>query len=119
MRIVNERDIAVVKTGHGTAKYLVGDPRRRGPNVIIRFWGPQANLPVHSHPFTEMWYVLQGEVNFGSAMCGQGTCIFIPPGDVYGPITAPKGVTLLRYAADGEAAVDWEQVRRKQGAGST
>ncbi len=118
VQFVNERDIGVVKTGHGTAKYLVGDPRQRGPNVIIRYWGPQANLPVHSHPFTEMWYVLEGEVNFGNSVCSLGTCIFIPADDVYGPITAPKGVILLRYAADGEGAGARGQLGLKQGAGS-
>lgn len=86
-----------VKTGHGMTKFLI-DNGRQGPNIMIRYWGPETNIDIHSHPYDEMWYVLEGEVVFGETAYSAGSVVYIPAGVPYGPTTAPKGAALLRYA---------------------
>ena len=65
---------------------------------MIRYWGPETDIPVHSHPYDEMWYVLDGEVDFGDTTYATGSVVYIPADTPYGPTRAPKGTTLLRYA---------------------
>src|SRR6266581_1505317 len=87
-----------VKTGRGMTKFLISNAKGEGANIMIRYWGPETNIPIHSHPFAEMWYVLEGEVIFGDTTYTAGACVYIPKGVPYGPTTAPKGAALLRYA---------------------
>ncbi len=65
---------------------------------MIRYWGPETDIPIHSHPYDEMWYVLECEAEFGDTVYTAGSCIYIPPDVPYGPTRAPKGAALLRYA---------------------
>jgi quercetin dioxygenase-like cupin family protein len=95
---VNEQDVQQVKTGQGLTKFLIENKPGEGANVMIRYWGPETNIGIHSHPFDEMWYVLDGEVWFGETVYTAGAAIYIPGNVPYGPTTAPKGATLLRYA---------------------
>ena len=87
-----------VRTGHGQTRFLIKNAPGEGANVMIRYWGPETNIPVHSHPYDEMWYVLEGEVEFGDATYTAGSVVYIPAGVPYGPTRAPKGTALLRYA---------------------
>ena len=87
-----------VKTGHGQTKFLIKNGPGEGANIMIRYWGPETDIPIHAHPYAEMWYVLEGEVDFGDTNYKAGSVVYIPKGVPYGPTRAPKGVTLLRYA---------------------
>jgi quercetin dioxygenase-like cupin family protein len=87
-----------VKTGHGMTKFLIKNEAGEGANIMIRYWGPDTNIPIHAHPYAEMWYVLEGEVEFGDTAYSQGSVVYIPAGVPYGPTRAPKGAALLRYA---------------------
>lgn len=98
MQTANEKDVEKVKTGQGMTKFLIQNAKGEGANIMIRYWGPETNIPVHSHPYDEMWYVLEGEVEFGDRAYPVGTCVYIPAGVPYGPTRAPKGAALLRYA---------------------
>ena len=91
-------EVEKVKTGHGMTRFLIKNRKGEGANIMVRYWGPETNIPVHSHPYDEMWYVLEGEVEFGEETFTQGAVIYIPAGVPYGPTRAPKGVALLRYA---------------------
>ena len=91
-------EVEKVKTGHGMTRFLIENKKGEGANIMVRYWGPETNIPVHSHPYNEMWYVLEGEVNFGDQTFNEGAVIYIPAFVPYGPTTAPKGVALLRYA---------------------
>jgi quercetin dioxygenase-like cupin family protein len=95
---VNE--VEKVKTGQGMTRFLIRNGE--GPNIMIRYWGPETDIPVHAHAYAEMWYVLEGEVIFGDTTYTEGSCIYIPAHVPYGPARAPKGAALLRYA-DGAA----------------
>lgn len=94
---VNERDVQKEKTGQGMTKFLIKNPPGEGANIMIRYWGPETNIPIHFHKQNEMWYVLDGEVQFGDTVYTAGACVYIPGGVRYGPTIAPKGATLLRY----------------------
>jgi hypothetical protein len=45
--------------------------------MMIRHWGPDTNIPVHSHPYHEMFYVLGGEIEIGGVTYTAGSCIYI------------------------------------------
>jgi quercetin dioxygenase-like cupin family protein len=96
IQAVNISEVEKVKTNHGLTKFLIRN--EDGPNIMVRYWGPDSNFDAHAHPFDEMWYVLEGEVEFNDTAYGVGSVIFIPSGVPYLP-KAPKGATLLRYAA--------------------
>lgn len=95
---VNEKSIKVTKTGQGYTKFLHRSTGGKDPSIMIRHWGADTNIPVHSHPFNEMFYVLEGEIEIAEATYPAGSCIFIPKGIAYGPTRAPKGGKVLRYA---------------------
>ena len=103
MQVINEHDVDEVKTGRGYTKFLVDNKRGEGASIMIRIWGPETDIPVHSHDFSEMFYVLEGEVVMGDTTYTEGACIYIPKGVPYGPTTAPKGVRLLRYVESGSS----------------
>ena len=90
IRAVNERDIEMTKTNHGLTKFL----RRSegGPSIMIRHWGPENDIPVHSHSFNDMLHALEGELEMGGASHPAGSCIYIPKGVPYGPTRAPRGL---------------------------
>ena len=94
---VNTDDVPLEKSGQGQTRRLMKSAERGGTSIMIRYWGPGTDLPVHSHPFNEMFYVLDGEVEMGDKTYPAGSCIFIPKGVEYGPTRAPKGGTVLRY----------------------
>jgi len=87
-----------VKTGQGMTKFLIQNAKGEGANIMIRYWGPETDIHIHSHPYAEMWYVLEGEVIFGDETYTEGSVIYIPAHVPYGPARAPKGAALLRYA---------------------
>ena len=98
MQTAKVSEVEQVKTGHGKTRFLIQNPKGEGANIMIRYWGPETNIPIHSHPYAEMWYVLEGEVEFGDTTYTEGSVVYIPAGVPYGPTRAPKGVSLLRYA---------------------
>lgn len=46
------------------------------PNAGLVRYAPGAWHPVHSHEFAQVWYILEGEFNYGGRMYGPGTMIF-------------------------------------------
>ena len=45
--------------------------------MMIRHRGPDTNIPVHSHPYHEMFYVLEGEIEIGGTTYMAGSCIYV------------------------------------------
>src|ERR1700740_3817952 len=94
---VNEKDVKLGKSGHGETKWLVPSKGGASPEMMIRHWGPDTNIPVHSHPYHEMFYVLEGEIEIGDAIYTAGSCIYIEKKTPYGPPRPPHGGKVLRY----------------------
>ena len=63
-----------------------------GPEMMIRHWGPDTDIPVHSHPYHEMFYVLEGEIEISGITYSAGACIYIEKDTPYGPTRAPRAV---------------------------
>ncbi|HET9548945.1 MAG TPA: cupin domain-containing protein [Candidatus Binatia bacterium] len=95
---VNENDVEMAKSGRGYTKWLHVGKHGASPEMMIRHWGPDTDIPVHSHPFHEMFYVLEGEIEIGGTVYNAGSCIYIEKDTPYGPTRAPKGGKVLRYA---------------------
>ena len=56
IQAVNENDVELVVTSRGNSKFLVSNKPSEGGSVMIRNWDAETNIPVHSHPFNEMFY---------------------------------------------------------------
>lgn len=95
---VNINEVELEKSGRGFTQYLMRSEAQGQPTIQIRNWGPETNIPIHKHPFNEMFYVLEGEVEMGEVNYKAGSCIFIEKGTEYGPTRSPKGCKVLRYA---------------------
>lgn len=102
IHVVNENDVQKIKSGRGFTQWLHVSPGGNGPEMMIRNWGPDTDIPVHSHPYHEMFFVLEGEIEIGGTVYPQGTCIYIEKDTPYGPTRAPKGGKVLRYAEAGQ-----------------
>ena len=96
---VNVDEVPLEKSGRGHTKYLFRSEEKGDPTIMIRNWGPDTDIPLHSHPVAEMFYVLEGEIEIGGNVYPVGSCIYIDARTEYGPTRAPMGGTILRYAA--------------------
>jgi len=95
---VNANDVEVEQSAHGHTKYLRRSDKRDAPTIMIRHWGRDTNISAHKHPYGEMFYVLDGEIEMGGVVYPAGSCIYIEKDTEYGPTRAPKGGTVLRFA---------------------
>jgi hypothetical protein len=88
--------------GGSVIKLLFGDPD--GPNggglslVSVRF-GPNYDLPRHSHTGDCLYYVVSGEAHLGNRTVGPGEGFFVPSDAPYGYIAGPEGVEVLEFRA--------------------
>ena len=94
----NISEVETVETGQGMTQFLIKPSSRQDADIMIRNWGPKTDLAVHSHPYNEMFFVLEGEVIMGDTAYPAGSCIYISANTPYGPTRAPKGAKMLRYA---------------------
>ena len=102
MQAVNEAEVEIVRTNSGRTQFLIGGQNPKEPSAMIRHFGPETDLGVHSHPYNEMWYVLEGEMIIGDTVYTPGSCVIIPKDTRYEPTRAPKGCRVLRYAEAAE-----------------
>lgn len=98
IRAVNEKDVPMARSGRGYTQWLHVSKGEAGREMMIRHWRPDTDIPVHSHPYHKMFYVLEGEVEIGGVAYPAGACIFIEKNTPYGPTRAPQGAKVLRYA---------------------
>jgi len=97
VHIVNEDNVPIETFGPGRTKFLY-QSADGGPDIMIRYFGPTV-LDAHAHPFNEMFYILEGELQIADTIYGPGSCIFVSKDTPYGPVHAPRGeAKVLRYA---------------------
>jgi quercetin dioxygenase-like cupin family protein len=48
------------------------------PNAGILHYEPGASFPLHKHDFAQVWYILEGEFQFGDTIYKPGTFAFMP-----------------------------------------
>lgn len=65
-----------------------------------------ANLRVapHAHEADEIFYVLEGELNFGRRVCGPGAAVAIPARTLYGFVVGASGVRFLNYSRSADSS---------------
>ncbi len=67
------------------------------PTVLIAEFEPGHYQEAHSHPTSEVLYILRGEVTIGDVTSTAGTMVYVEKGTRYGPLTAgPKRGRFLR-----------------------
>lgn len=76
----DDMDWAVQRFPGQTCKMLFHPTPERPsePNAGLVRYEPGAWHPRHSHDFAQIWYILEGEFQYGDALYRQGTMIFHP-----------------------------------------
>jgi hypothetical protein len=49
------------------------------PNAGILTYMPGAGFPLHKHDFAQVWYIIEGECQFGGDTLGPGDMVYMPP----------------------------------------
>lgn len=47
------------------------------PNAGVIYYEPGSGYPLHRHDFAQVWYILDGEFNFGGKIHGPGTFVYM------------------------------------------
>lgn len=96
--VIHIDDVEPVSTPKGLTRFLVRHATGEGPNIMVRQWPPGTVLDRHAHPASEMFFILEGEVEVDGVVHGPGTCLFVPGGVEYGPLRVlDRAARLLRY----------------------
>ena len=68
-----------------------------GPNVQLAEYEPGHEEHPHSHPTSELLYILEGELSLDGERVGPGTMLYVEKDTVYGPLIGGQhGVKFLR-----------------------
>lgn len=87
-----------VADGEPAVRYKTVEPEHIGTRVQIAEYEPAHYEAPHSHPTSEVLYLIAGSLCVGDdGPAGPGTAVFVDKDTVYGPIVAgPEGATFLR-----------------------
>lgn len=89
---------------------LVSHQGSDAPRITLQSGPEGAGPPPHSHPWSESFYVTQGEVQFlcagESTTCRAGTCVHVPAGTVHGFSFGPGGGEMLEITPNHSQAID-------------
>jgi hypothetical protein len=87
-----------VAPGEPDVRYKVlTEERGATPGIQLVEFDPRHFETPHSHPESEVLYVLEGEMSVGDLKLGAGSGVFIEKDTVYGPLrTGPQGARFLR-----------------------
>lgn len=65
------------------------------PNAGLVRYEPGAWHPLHSHGFAQVWYILEGEFQYGGKLHRPGTMLFHPDPHTEPNLTTTTGGTIL------------------------
>jgi quercetin dioxygenase-like cupin family protein len=102
-------DGEVVWFGGGAVRFKVTSADTGGAFALIEDSASRGKTtPLHSHPFRETFYVLEGEMVFHvdgeEAGCGQGSVVSAPPGVPHAFLVASDNARFLTAFTPGEVA---------------
>jgi quercetin dioxygenase-like cupin family protein len=84
-------------SGKPDSRYKLLEAGGPAPTVLIAEFEPGHYQEAHSHPTSEVLYILRGDVTIGDVTSRAGTMVFVEKDTRYGPLTAgPKCVKFLR-----------------------
>ena len=80
VRHLDEIDWETIRWPGETGKLLFHPRPERPtePNAGLVRYEPGAWHPIHSHDFAQVWYILEGEFQYGERKYGAGTMLFHP-----------------------------------------
>jgi hypothetical protein len=65
------------------------------PNAGILTYGPGGGFPLHKHDFAQMWYVLEGECEYGDRMLTPGDLVYMQDPHFECEMRTEKGCKIL------------------------
>lgn len=65
------------------------------PNAGLLHYEPGASFPLHKHDFAQVWYILDGEFDFGGKIYGPGTFAFMPDPHFEHAMSTETGGTIV------------------------
>lgn len=75
--------------------------RHPGASDELQMWeltmAAGVTVPIHAHETSEIAYVLQGELRFGSRLCGVGTSVLVPANTLYSFKVGAEGCRFLLF----------------------
>ena len=95
---VNVNSLAWSKTAEypaGTEQKVLSEGGTIAPRVIMLKLPPGWEMGSHSHRFTELHYVLDGEIESQGKTYAAGTFRVIPESVEHGPFSSKAGATVL------------------------
>jgi quercetin dioxygenase-like cupin family protein len=86
-----------VRSGEPDVRYkMLTEAKGAVPGIQLVEFEAGHSEPAHSHPESEVIYVLEGEIQLGATTLGRGAGVFIEKDTVYALETGPVGATFLR-----------------------
>lgn len=71
------------------------------PNAGILRLEPGAHHPIHNHEFAQVWYVLEGEFQFGDKTYGPGTFVYMADPHFEHQMSTTTGGTVVFFQYPG------------------
>ena len=68
-----------------------------GFSLVHAWFGPNFQLPRHSHSADCLYYVVKGEARLGNRTIPAGSGFFVPADGTYGYSAGPEGVEILEF----------------------
>ena len=78
-------------------KVLFRQEGETGFSLVHAWFGPNFQLPRHSHSADCLYYVVKGEARLGNRSVPAGSGFFVPAGGTYGYQAGPDGVEVLEF----------------------
>ena len=72
------------------------------PQLLEIKMAPDSGVSPHAHEADEIIVVVEGEISFGSQVCGPGSSVFIPRETLYSFRAGPGGCRFLNFRPTGE-----------------
>ncbi|ABF12365.1 cupin domain-containing protein [Cupriavidus metallidurans] len=77
-----------------------------GFSLVYSWFKSGFRLPAHSHDTDCLYYVISGEIRYGTQVLGCGDGFFVPAHTVYGYTPGPQGVEILEFRSVSEFDIE-------------
>jgi quercetin dioxygenase-like cupin family protein len=93
---IDDMDWELSRFGTSTKFLFHPDPDRpTAPNAGLVRHAPGEGFPLHRHDFAQVWYVLEGEYQFGDKTLGPGSIVYMPDPHFEYEMNTETGGTML------------------------
>jgi quercetin dioxygenase-like cupin family protein len=93
---IDDMDWEVSRFGPSTKFLFHPNPERpTEPNAGLVRHAPGEGFPLHRHDFAQVWYVLEGQFQFGDKTLGPGSIVYMPDPHFEHEMRTESGGTIL------------------------